>query len=249
MANIAIVTKDPGGHNAVWPAREELLKRGYSILDIAHGKTIEIFAEKGLLPLVAPEEDPKLVLAEMKLVGLPDVYVTSTCSEGGLGRNLIPHLRDLAVPTIAVTDFWGGGQNQFFKEVKFWPDAICVQDQLSKEILLEDWHGYSEERVHITGQPAFDALADMDARNIRRQIRKQIKMHQGFQEDHIPIIVYAGQLQGSAQTLGALVQALNNLPDCVYLALLKHPRMSMNSPRRRRALEPSSKRLYKWSYS
>jgi CDP-glycerol glycerophosphotransferase (TagB/SpsB family) len=160
-----------------------------------------------------------------KWVGLPDVFVTSTCGDGGLGRNLIPHFRELAIPTVAVTDYWGGGQNQFFKEVEFWPDAICVQDELSKDMLLEDWHGYSETRVHVTGQPAFDALANMDAVKIKSEVRELSGC-----KDNRPLIVYAGQLQGSSETLLALVRALNTLPDTMYLTLLKHPRFFINSP-------------------
>jgi hypothetical protein len=81
--------------------------------------------------------------------------------------------------------------------------------------------------VHITGQPAFDALAHMDAKDITRQVRKAIV---GPNRNDFPIVVFADQLQGSAQTLSALVHALNNFPRGVYLVLLKHGRMSMNSP-------------------
>ena len=227
MARIWVVTRDPGGHNAVWPAREELNRRHHHVLDIATGKAIEIMKSKKI-PFVAVPETPtpyhdyNEFFDDLKL---PDVYVTSTCSEGGIGRNLIRLLGYLGVPTVAVTDFWGGGQNQFFKDTKFWPDAICVQDELSKEILLGDWHGYSESRVHITGQPAFDALANINTSEITDRVRQSSSCNENW-----PIVVYAGQLQGSSETLLSLVRALNNLPNKVYLALLKHPRMSMNSP-------------------
>jgi hypothetical protein len=222
LARIWIVTKDPGGHNAVWPVREELTRRGHTVLDIAHGKAIEILQTNNIPHIVVPDEDGVILT---NWVDLPDILLTSTCSDGGLGRNLIPQLMEVGIPTVAVTDYWGGAQNQCFSDPSFWPSAICVQDELSKKILLDDWQEYEEDRVRITGQPSFDNLSSMNVEAVKSAVRQRSNCKEAW-----PIVVYAGQLQGSTHTLQALVKSLNVLPQPVYLALLKHPRFLINSP-------------------
>lgn len=225
MANIWVVTKHTGGHNAVWPARDELAQRGYNMLDIGHDKAIELLSEKRILHVPAYDSDPELFMDwMMRWTSLPDAYITSTCRGDGLGRNLVPYMQNRAIPTIAVTDYWGGAQNAEFKNTDFWTNAICVQDKLSKEMLLEDWHGYPEARAIKTGQPAFDHLIDIDVREVTDRIRGEADSMYREDEKEWPLVVYAGQPRGNHETLLALARVLNNLPYPVYFAALKHPR-------------------------
>lgn len=224
MAKIWAVMKDPGGTNAVWPVVEELRRRKHIVLPIAHGKAIELLAEKKV-SFVAAQDTNAL---QNEFLYLPDVYITSMCNDGGIGRNMIPALRSMGIPTVAVQDYWGRTALTEFRDPRYWPDAVCAQDKLGKEMVLDAWTGYEtvlRGRVEITGQPAFDVFAAIDVPATKMRVLKNSDCKESFQ-----VVLYAGQLEASAETFASLVKALNCLPQPVRLIALKHPRMSSDAP-------------------
>lgn len=223
MARIWAVMKDPGGTNAMWPVVEELRKRRHSIIPIAHGKAIELLAIKKVSFIAAQN----LAFKQEFLMNLPEIYITSMCSEGGIGRDLIHIFRSISIPTIAVQDYWGGAALTDFKNPIHWPNVVCAQDELAAEMILDAWPGYKQKygRIEITGQPAFDALITLDTPTTKSKTRKMLGCTQEW-----PVILYAGQLQWSAVTLTNLIKAINRLQFPVYLLPTKHPRMAINDP-------------------
>ncbi|OGZ57369.1 MAG: hypothetical protein A3B96_01340 [Candidatus Spechtbacteria bacterium RIFCSPHIGHO2_02_FULL_43_15b] len=229
MARIWAITKDPGGHAAVWPV-SEMLTYKHSVLNISEGAAVEIMNKPpNHLRLYLGAWDPQdvLNLVDTGQLNLPDVFVTSACSGGGVGMYLIPKMKARGVPTVVVTDFWAGAQVKDFNPSKFWPSAICVQDELAKKFLMRAWRGYPENNVHITGQPAFDEYASLkfDKQRILKQVKRQIP---DFKD--IPTVFFAGQLQGSTEALSSLIRALNVVPNPINLVLSKHPRFHTHSP-------------------
>lgn len=224
MARIWAVMKDPGGHNAVWPVSEELKRRGHEVFDIATGTAVKILTEKKQLFIEAGKEAGYL----LEWLPAPDAYLTSMCSEGGVGRDLIPIMRDMNIPTITLQDYWGGALKVEFGDNTYWPDAICVPDELGKEMVLDAWQSYNPSHVCVTGQPAFDKLFYLDYVTIAKKMADCDPHRKLFCGS--PIVVYAGQLRHSAATLRALIEALNNLPDPAVLVALQHPRFKDNAP-------------------
>lgn len=230
MARIWAVMKNPGGTNAVWPVVEELRNRKHTVLAIAHGKAIELLAEKKVSFVAAQDTD----ILQGSFIYFPDVYITSMCSKGGVGRDLIPAFRSAGIPTVAVQDYWGGAETKEFADPLYWPDIVCVIDELGEEIIVDSWKGYEtiiHGKVKITGQPAFDALAKIDVPATKMRVLKNLGCKENFQ-----VILYAAQLWASAETLVSLVKALNCLPQPVYLVVLEHPRMSDDAPKEKKLL-------------
>lgn len=221
MARIWVVMKDPGGTNAVWPVVEELRRRNHIVLPIAHGKAIEVLAQKKVSFFAA--QDDVNILQEL-FNCFPDVYITSICSARGIGRDLIPLLRSIGIPTVAVQDCWGGAALTEFKDTSYWPDVLCVQDELAKTMMSDAWVDYEKQggKIEITGQPAFDKLATLDSYAAKQKIWDTVIQAPKYT---IPkFIVYAGQLEHTAETLRALIQTLNQIPYDICLVALQHRR-------------------------
>lgn len=232
MTRIWVAMKDPGGTNAVWPVAEELKQRGHRILHIPNGKAVELLAEKmrdDTTLVCFAARNAELLLHWIDPEMTPHVYITSMCSEGGIGRNFIPIMRDMGIPTVAVQDYWGGALKVEFKDPIYWPDAICVPDELGREMVLDAWQGYDPNRVHITGQPAFDKLTRLDATSAEKKIWEFVIRAPKYYD--VKFIVFAGQLKHTSSALRALVQSLNDLPyRHIVLVALQHPRFKNNAP-------------------
>lgn len=258
MVRVWAVTKNLGGYNAVRPVLEELRLRNHGVLHIANGKSVDILSQTKKNPpyLRISSVDDLLYLTSNGLITLPDIFVTSACSNGGVGQDLIPALRELGVPTVLVTDFWTGAQVKDFVNKEYWPDAVCVQDNLSRDILLDAWHGYPYSSVYVTGQPAFDKLALFDTAALLQKFTSGLTLFNEFTElempyapkqtfdENIPIVLFAGQLQGTAQALNALIRSLNMMPYPVNLVISYHPRLISDSREEERPIR-EAKSLFK----
>jgi len=222
MSRIWIATKDPGGHNALSPVQEVLENREHSVLSIVHGKAIDMAHAEKIPHVVAHDASPEPLLHWLTL---PDIFITSMCGEGGVGRNLIPELKKRGIPTIGMQDYWGTELRKAFADPLYWPRALCVQDPLGMELVQEAWPTYSNECIKITGQPAFDSLITYAKVDTQAHFRTELGCTEKW-----PIVLYAGQLQESAETLLSLIRTLNQLPHKVYLIPLLHPRLPNDAP-------------------
>ncbi len=102
MDAILAVCKDPGGTNGVLPVVKVLRKDfGLDVRLIANGKAAELLANTN--------EDYEVLRSAEEITRRypkPKLMFTSVCSRGGVGRDLVPSLRDVC-PTVALHDFWG----------------------------------------------------------------------------------------------------------------------------------------------
>ena len=130
--------KDTGGYKAVSRVSSVLKYRNYSVMDFVCGKAREeIQKDPSAPPFTRAESASQVIyLLETGHLNPPDVFITSACSNGGAGRDLISTMKHLGVPTVVVTDFWTGAHITKFTFGKFWTAIICVQDQLANDITL-----------------------------------------------------------------------------------------------------------------
>ncbi|MBI4214931.1 CDP-glycerol glycerophosphotransferase family protein, partial [archaeon] len=219
------VAKDPGGTNGVLPVVKVLRERGVHVDLIAHGKAPELAQVKELGTYLVAGHDPQNVLDTLPL---PDAYITSMCSEGSVGRSLIPLMRERGIPTIGAQDFWGGHLISCFSNPVHQPDYIWVNDELGADVVQRAWSGFDREQIWVTGFPAMDKYAQVDVKSTRQRVRMNLQL-----EEESSIVLFAGQLQGTGQLLGTVVNALNILTTTgvrVAFAPRQHPRMPNNAP-------------------
>lgn len=116
----------------------------------------------------------------------PDLIVTGTSIQDFQTREVIEQnlavvARERKIPSLAVLDFWSEYRKRFsniysrLSGFGFLPDRIAVMDNIAKEEMISA--GLPEERIVVTGNPAFDSLMTKartfsrgDAMRVRWQI-------------------------------------------------------------------------------
>jgi len=212
--------KDPGGMAGVLPVVDKLQEDGLSVLLIANGKAVELFAAQGREHFTASNASQV-----MRKYEKPKLYLTSMCSRGGVGRDLIPFLKG-EVPTIALQDAWGSLLKSDWADPTYWPDYIVTNDVVGKRIILERWSGFSPDHVLVTGFPALDKYVpfNFNVAGVGGKVREDLGLSK------LPIVLFAGQGVGSAHALGELVKALNEIEGRFYLLPRSHPRIATDFP-------------------
>ena len=210
---IWVVCKDPGGTNNALPVARELRSRNIPTQLIANGKAIEILGKLNEL-FLAYDSAEELVSDR----GLPRLLITSMCSGGGIGRDLVPLARD-KVKTIALQDFWGARLWTDWADAKFIPDYICVNDEIGKQIVLDAWRAVSPAGIKVLGYPALDKYANYDSAAISAKTKTALGMI-----EQKPVILVGGQGAGTASMLTEIIAALNEIKKDCYVIPRPHPR-------------------------
>lgn len=211
------VCKDPGGMAGVLPVVKKLREMGQEVLFIANGKSAELLQGKAEFVVYDKIES---LLAENPP---PKVLITSMCSGGGVGRDLVPLLRG-KTKVIALQDFWGARLWTDWADPKFRPDYICVNDVVGKRIVPDAWPDFGDDQIIITGYPAQDVYAGFDLKAASAKARSLLDLPDK------PIILFGGQLKKSGEALAELVTVLNEIGKDVCLIPRGHPRMKDNAP-------------------
>jgi len=217
------VCKDPGGTNGILPVVRILRSFGYEVLLIANGKAVELLKD-GKEAYVVYDSAEKL-LREYRS---PDILVTSMCSYGGVGRDLVPLLRGKC-STVALQDFWGASLvdhgESAWGDVKYRPDYLVVNDEIGKKIVLETWPDYKNNQVLVLGYPALDKYASVNVREVSQKVRFVLGL-----EAKKPLVLFGGQGTLTKETLSSLVSALNIIGGDFYFIPRPHPRTKDNYP-------------------
>ncbi len=214
--------QDVGGMNAVMPVVRELQSAGHKVHILAKGKSAEllpnILRPREMFTFISFSGDEFLKdVAEVAgLMSRPDALITSLCSD--IGRNLIPFLKNW-VATFAIQDFWGARLQGEWADEKYHPDFMCVMDRIDGAIVKKAWPDFSDDRIVITGNPAFDAVAQHNVASGQKQFQEILKLINNW-----PVVLYCvDYLGGSAEGLHDLVSALNDVGEPVYFIPRFHP--------------------------
>lgn len=221
--NIWAVAKDPGGLSVILPVVKALSAANHLVLLFANGKAVELLEANREVPYIPCTSAGDVFGTYFSRVR-PDVCITSMCSGGGVGRDLVPMLRGVC-PTIAIQDYWGARLATDWADLKYRPDEICVNDPVAAKIVKKAWPEYELDRIKITGNPSFDKFAVKPTDEERKMMRAWL----GINQDEF-VVVFGGQLEHSGAMLSELVDELNQRHPLAVLIPRMHPRMSSNAP-------------------
>lgn len=219
--DVLAVVKDPGGINAVLPVGAELRKSSASVQVVANGKAVELLPAMNVEHVAESSAE-----AVIQKFGEPKILLTSMCSDGGVGRDLVPLLHGKSV-TVAVQDFWGARLWTEWADPKFRPDHLIVPDSGAKDIVHTAWPDFDPEHIHALGWVAFDKYVDMYPK--RAQIAADTRRVLGI-ADSKPILLFCGGGDETGMLLDSLVSALNDVPTDFYVMARPHPRTKNNYP-------------------
>ena len=90
-------------------------------------------------------------------------FVLLGTSIGDYEKNVVHWARLFNIPTLSVLDFWSNYSMRFVDifGAACLPDKIAIMDEHARDEMIAE--GFPPEKLVITGQPAFDCLADRRA--------------------------------------------------------------------------------------
>jgi hypothetical protein len=213
LNEILIAAGHPGDANNVLPVARYLREIGQEVVLVATEPTAaDIFIrEKSFFRMYWS------AATVMKEIPDPSAVLTGMGSFQVLG-DLIADYRDGEIRTVTLLDPGDGGMAKEWIDIRYEPGIVCVNDQDAKERIMRSLI-VPEPFVVVTGSPAFDRYVGYEAEEVSVEVRKKL----GMTEDW-PVVLYAGQLEGTSAYLYKVISALNTL-EYVYFMVRKHPRM------------------------
>lgn len=157
---ILFCATEAGGARELIPVAKEAVRQKTTFCALVSRVSDPLFKEANIpaqLTTIASHEEAKAVLQEMRPTGL----VIGTTGVIGPERYLTAAARECGVRSVTVLDEWYNYALRFRDASgdigTYLPDAVCVQDELSKE--LAEAEGIPASRMHITGSPALSELS------------------------------------------------------------------------------------------
>lgn len=152
--SLLFCASDAGGARQLQPVIEEASKREWSCAVLCSAVTEPLFAQSNIaaerLPLTSIDEAERLLRDR----GV-QVLVVGTTGTIGSERYLTAAARICGIRSMAILDEWYNYALRFRDEegnlTKFLPDVICVQDELSRKLALQE--GLPGSILRITGSP------------------------------------------------------------------------------------------------
>lgn len=212
------VAKDTGGLGAVLPVHDALLRRGVESRLVASGVSRDVLTARGIS--FEEAENAEDVLTRF---GVPDVLITSMCTSGGPGRDLIPLLAGRA-PTVVLQDQWGVLTS--WARTEYCPDYVVVNDHIGKAHIHEVWPRLPEEHIVALGFASLDVLNGFDG----AQARSRFRARHAIAPD-TPVVSFFGQLTHTGLAAREVVRALRAVstrPPVVLVGM--HPRLALEMP-------------------
>jgi hypothetical protein len=209
---VLAVAGDAGGASALRPVIRHLLKDRVPVTCLAYAEAFGLWEADGLHP--KPVDGADLSSCDRLLLGTSvnkDQWELRCILQAQAGR----------IPTLSVLDFWVHYRERFTVQDgrMVLPGAIAVMDDQAKREMVE--LGFPQERLHITGQPAFDDLKSYEDPDTRKQASAEVRRLGDCREQEICILYVSQPLSQlwSREQLGFdehevfadLVQSLNSV--------------------------------------
>ncbi len=188
------VVKDTGGTMGVLPVVEDLRGMGYTALLIATGVSVDHLTKAGREDFLA-YDSADLAVAENPL---PRLLISSMCSKGGVGMELVRMLRG-TIPTVYGQDFWGSRLWSDLADPRTHSDYLWVNDGVGAAIVQDAWPDFNSFDIWVTGYPALDRFAGYDVEAAAAKARSIL----GLEEK--PVVLYGGQTKRTGEVLMELV--------------------------------------------
>ena len=121
----------------------------------------------------------------------PDLVLTTNSPRSE--QAAITVAAELGIPSVCMVDLFSPAGDPFLDRTHY-ADALTTINDLGKKNLVAG--GVSAERIHVTGSPAFDGLADPQRQQAALDDRAQL----GWQK--LKIVLWAGNLEAPPPGLG-----------------------------------------------
>lgn len=190
---VLFVAGDPGGAYALVPViRELIFTKLYDIEVLGYYQGTKVFRqffESAIeLSVISKHED---VFARLSMLE-PDIVVTASSSNHyDLEKQFIAIAKEKGMKTLTVLDFWSNYRLRFSNEkgeLQYLPDKIAVIDDLAyREMCAE---GFPEDRLVITGQPAFDTYLESRQEVTASEIKR---MREKLFADEDKVVLFLSQ--------------------------------------------------------
>lgn len=159
--------REAGGAEAIVPVIQAAKKNGHEIFLCGKDAALTIYPRYGLKAVFLPSgmnEHVEAVLSRKFFGKMPDLLLTSATSLPRLDmteKYLWEWARLRGIPSVAVLDQWQNYAERFSgvkkdERLRYLPDVCCVMDEIAKKEMIRE--GFPENRIRITGQPAFDKI-------------------------------------------------------------------------------------------
>jgi hypothetical protein len=162
---VVCICGDPGGANAVAPVVRTIESDAqWRVASYVYNEAADVFARHGFEARpVPPASDAVWALERLRQHRAAAVLAGTSHNARNCEHLFIHAARRLGIPTIAVLDFWSNYRERFpvTGDLACLPDAIAIMDERAREQMSSA--GFPPERLHVTGQPAFDALGRVRA--------------------------------------------------------------------------------------
>lgn len=208
MAEIACIAGDPGGASALLPVVQALAARADVRLRLwPYRQAVELWQRNGLQrdsALAEPATDWPSQSDISNLLAQADLLLTATSVNGvDLEQRAMRAAHEKHIPTLALLDFWRCYRQRFeFHGETLWPDVIAVMDETAAEALRNE--GVADERLAVTGQPAFDRLQAL-RRAFSMEERAALRRKLGWADEEKVILFVSQPLRafwGGSEPLG-----------------------------------------------
>lgn len=241
---VVVVAGDAGGAAAVSPVIAELKADGLAPVSLAYDAAGEVWHRSGIAFEAIPDDAGSVWVRDVLAAFRPASVLTGTSVNGrDLEKVFWREARTAGLPTAAVLDFQTNLEPRFVRStgggLQF-PDRIAVMDSRARFSLIV--LGADPDAVEVTGQPAFDGLAEMrDVYGAHERALTRASL--GASDDEILIVfvsqplaaVYSSPVLGLPSSLGyEEIGALRDVREslaaiassgcAVRLAIRLHPR-------------------------
>ena len=166
---------------------------------------------------IGVDDDPDELLATAAAIvreRKPDVILASASSFGsGIDEALLAS-RD--TKTFCIQDFWGDVNLSLGVPA----DTYLVMDDDAARISRERWG----VRTVVVGAPKYDRYIDLDVRETRSEVRRELKVRSG--QAVVGMFGQSPDIPGHAEAMGDLVAAAGDLDPRPVLLLREHPKFT-----------------------
>jgi hypothetical protein len=155
----------------------------------AYYKAMQVFREYGFTVQALPGDITIDGAAGLLAERQAQLLLCGTSANAyNLEHTFIEAARREGVPSLAVLDFWSNYTARFSRDgsgLAYLPDRIAVMDELAYTEMLAE--GFPAERLVITGQPAFDGLAQVRA-SFSDEARRRTRQALDIGEDDFAVV-------------------------------------------------------------
>ncbi len=213
---IGVGMTDTGAANAIMPALK-LLDPVVSIRVLAREVAANVVSSDPHLRIAARHWHPSHRIENIRA----DVILTGMASNPTLELLINAAAYEKGIPSVAIEDYpgaYGSELRNCLEDPFLRPDRIMVMNVWAKDANLEALRWLKPEQVLVTGQPAFDYIAQEDPDGKKKEIYPELGLDEGEE-----LVVFMGQKRGTPRAFEMVVDGLPR--DLDYrLAIRRHPR-------------------------